>query len=111
MTKQENNLYPEEIVGREEGLREIITTTDNGVTLENFYNPKNEKEPSRIYARDQNGDLIGFVDLDGLESVDNLEDIKILIADELHIAVTDEEAKKVAARWRESHFQNNNISE
>lgn len=110
MTEQEKN-YPEEIEAGKEGLREVITTISNGVTLENFYNPKDEKEPSRIYARDQSGDLIGFIDLDGLKNANNLEDIKILIADELHIAVTDEEAKKVAVGWKERHFQNKGISE
>lgn len=111
MSEQENKPYSEEIEAGKEGLREVITTISNGVTLENFYNPKDEKEPSRIYARDQSGNLIGFIDLDGFKNVNNLEDIKILIANELHIAVTDEEAKKVAVGWKERHFQDKGVSE
>lgn len=105
MAEQEK-FYPEEIEAGKEGLYEVITTLSDGVTLEKFYDPKNGKEPARIYARNKKGDLIGFTDLEGLKSANNLEDIKMLIAYEFHIAVTNEEARKVAAGLRESHFQN-----
>ena len=111
MPEQEDKFYPEEIIAAKEGLYEVLATFKDGATLEKFYNPKNGKEPSRVYARNPNGDLIGFADLEGLKSANNLEDIKMLIAYEFHIAVTDEEAKKVAAGLRESPFQNKGKSE
>lgn len=111
MPEHENQLYPERIVAAKEGLYEVLTTLSDGVTLEKFYNPENGKEPSRVYARNSNGDLIGFTDPEGLKSANNLEDIKMLIAYEFHIAVTDEEARKVAVGVRESHSQNKGKSE
>jgi|SRR3990172_11404120 len=104
----ESTMHPEEIEAAKEGLYEVIATFRDGVTLEKFYNPKNEKEPSLVYARNREGDLIGFTDLDGLKSA---KDIKIMIVDKFHIAVTDEEAKKVAVMLKEDYFQNRGISE
>ena len=104
----ESTMHPEEIEAAKEGLYEVIATFRDGVTLEKFYNAKSEKEPSRVFARNREGDLIGFTDLDGLK---NAKDIKMMIVDKFHIAVTDEEAKKVAVILRENHFQDGEISE
>ncbi|HLA26127.1 MAG TPA: hypothetical protein VJ028_03130 [Patescibacteria group bacterium] len=93
----EFSMHPEEIEADKDLLEELMIKTEDGQTIEVFFNTGKE-QPCRLYIRNQEGKLTEYIDLEKPSDMYDYQDVKNQIAERFKFIVTDEEAGKIARK-------------